>query len=340
MAKVQEYFSKTPENTSFVDIGNLEAYPKDKRTLLFEFVEVIVAAAFLLLVFRTMFFEPYVIEKAEINSMRSTLLFGDRIFINKLVYGPKIPFIGFRLPSFSEPSPGDVLIVKLPGKNSDKKCIFRCIAKSGQSIYLTEKKAVVNDEVFDKFGNKAEKSEIIIESDVLPRDNLVPIKVPKAGAKLSLKNLNPFVAEYYFQLIKKENPNDLISWKVDLVIDGDTKNEYNLKNMNSDINRFSDMSLERGSNFFKVNDAYRFVKNSLGENLVELEINLLKNGEVLKEYIVKDDYYFLIGDNWDASYDSRFLGFFSIRQIIGRASILYWSSDDKGVRWGRLGKLI
>lgn len=54
---------------------------------------------------------------------------------------------------------------------------------------------------------------------------------------------------------------------------------------------------------------------------------------------------FMMGDNRDRSYDSRFWGFVDQNQVEGRAMFIYWSwSDDDswfpGVRWSRIGKLI
>jgi len=57
---------------------------------------------------------------------------------------------------------------------------------------------------------------------------------------------------------------------------------------------------------------------------------------------VPEESYFVMGDNRDFSYDSRFWGFVPMSKVKGLAFIKYWSWDSQEnlPRWERIGRLI
>jgi signal peptidase I len=93
------------------------------------------------LVLRAFFLEAYRIPS---GSMIPTLLIGDWLFVNKLVYGPNIPFTSTNLPGYAEPKRGDVVVFKSPyqpdeaeiGNDPTPTLVKRLVGMPGDTIYM------------------------------------------------------------------------------------------------------------------------------------------------------------------------------------------------------------
>ncbi len=105
---------------------------RTKKSIIREYTEIIVLAVALALFARTFFIQAFRIPS---ESMEDTLLVGDFLFANKLIYGPKIPFLNIRLPGVRDPQPGDIIIFKYP-HDQHTDYIKRCIAVAGQTVEL------------------------------------------------------------------------------------------------------------------------------------------------------------------------------------------------------------
>jgi signal peptidase I len=76
-----------------------------------EFVRSYGSALLLFLVLRTFFVEAFRIPS---GSMIPTMLVGDWLFVNKLRYGPNLPFTDITLPGYAEPARNDIVVFKSP----------------------------------------------------------------------------------------------------------------------------------------------------------------------------------------------------------------------------------
>ena len=94
------------------------------------------------------------------GSMRTTLLEGDHLFVNKFIYGFHIPFSdGKRFAAVKHISRGDIVVFRCPPEAltiSEKEAgikkdfIKRCVALAGDKVEIKDKKLFVNEVPVDE----------------------------------------------------------------------------------------------------------------------------------------------------------------------------------------------
>lgn len=101
-----------------------------------------------------------------------------------------------------------------------------------------------------------------------------------------------------------------------------------------------------------INQWETFINRDFEKDVVDVRAGkIFINGTEANEYVVTDDYYFMMGDNRDNSLDSRFWGFVPRRNVVGSPMFVYfsWNSDIpfsdffnlvSSIRLDRIGKII
>ena len=249
------------------------------------------------------------------GSMENTVMTGDYVFANKLIYGAKspqyLPFTNiripfFQLPAFAQPKTGDVIIFDWPGNRDQirpddhENYLKRCIGTPGDTVQVINRVVYVNHGMIPfppnvKFETTAIFPKGYPDPEIFPKgsdfnaDNYGPILVPKKGDKIRLD-------ETTFQ-----------RWQI---------------------------FIEREGHTCELHGTHVFV-----------------DGKPETTYMVERNYYFMMGDNRENSLDSRFWGFVPDRSIFGKATIVYWSWNQdipiynppqkfSSIVWNRIGILI
>jgi signal peptidase I len=111
--------------------------------------EFLKSVAWMLLIF--VFVRAFLVEAFRIpsGSMIPTLLVGDWLFVNKLVYGPHVPFTNANLPGYADPRRGEVVVFQSPTQIDQPEdptptLVKRLIGMPGDTIYMRQGMVYVN----------------------------------------------------------------------------------------------------------------------------------------------------------------------------------------------------
>lgn len=273
-------------------------------------------------------------------SMEDTLFAGDFLVGTKFNWGVNIDFLGVRIPGFSCLERGDVAIFLHPSEKG-MHYIKRCVGVSGDVISYKNKTLFVNgvEEV------RSNNIKSIDSNNLRYRDNFFSIIVPSPGDTLRFGNNTIMEFEFNKNLYIQHYGNDNIEVRQHLVIDGIKFYSYSFRNFN-----YPDLNLRSNKfdtlNWIVLQSYVDIIGKDNPNSNVQLKQSLFHNEREVKKFVVRERCYFFMGDNRDASHDSRFFGFISHKNISAKPVIIYFSVDRdamslfRKVRWDRMGKLV
>ena len=172
--------------TDFYEVTDGKRKLKDVRLVVYEVLEMVAAVLVFAALVRFFLLQAFTVPSA---SMAGTLLPGDRILGNRIVYGLKIPFSDRVLLPFKSVRPGEIVIFREP-VDAGRKVVRRVLAVSGMRVHVVAKAAYVNGELFSFPASADAGDRLLIEEKFSPRDNLREIRLPEAGETVRLDTLS------------------------------------------------------------------------------------------------------------------------------------------------------
>jgi signal peptidase I len=165
-----------------------------------------------------LFVRAFIVEAFKIpsGSMERTLLVGDFLLVNKLVYGAEVPFTGKRLPALREPRLGDVVVFQWP-QDVTKNFVKRLVGMPGDTLAMENGQLVRN-------GRAVRESYVVhTDPDMDPagdefrwqRDYLVRTAEAMPGYHPSRNNWGPIVVpqrQYFMLGDNRDNSLDSRYW--------------------------------------------------------------------------------------------------------------------------------
>ena len=273
------------------------------------------------------------------GSMEKNILKGDMLVGSRYVYGMKlpekiwIPFTAisvptflpeYRFPAFKEVERGDVVVFEYPRDNVYK-YVKRCIGLPGETIEISKRTVYINGQVYplpeggqflseSSFDTSFQDQNVFLKKG--NRDNMPEIKIPQRGDVFNLNldmdwELILPILIFEKNLVELRFNNQILSFT--------NEDPYDLFRRTGDRNVFNNYAPSPNAKL--INPWMSVMKK---EYLKYIYINGKPINEV-EVYELKQNYYWMMGDNRDNSEDSRYWGFVPENHILGQPVITWFS---------------
>jgi signal peptidase I len=309
-------------------------HPVDSRIILYRMAKQVAGIVAIVFLLKLLVIDIIPIQGSQ---MAPAVQNSDRVLVLRLPYLPIIRIINL-------PSRGNPVIFSIPFTKK-----FGCLRIAGVSGDTVS----VEDGIFrnsKSFVRQVRASDTTSRNQVMPaefspRDYIDPYRVPAPGDTLHLDSLDYYGACFAAAVVRQENPSAPFNLIPRVLIDDTVSVDYDL----------SEFALFKGS-LDSIPDSLRydwffwkrlseFLQESIRDRKVSLSFEFFQNQGKITRYAVKKRFLFLLADNWNKGYDSRYFGPVIASSIFGRPFFILWSfskKEGKGKRLnlGRLGRFI
>ncbi len=285
-----------------------------------DYVESIGAAILIALALRAFVIEAFKIPSA---SMYPTLEIGDHIFVNKFLYGLRIPYTSTKLFELRGPKRGEVIVFMMPC-NTERDYIKRVVATGGDTVEVRCNQVYVNG-LANPQKQLTDKCEYEDFGDTPGRTPLGWFKSPCSLFEESALGVP-------YQTYQDEGYPDRRAERAK----GEAPHADG-----KDFPRLDERVLQTCSNV-RDNEMVPAANQVEGKLFETAPANSLGPCDLQLHYVVPPNHVFVMGDNRANSNDSRYWGSVPVENVKGKALFIWLSykSVPSEIRWSRIGDFV
>jgi signal peptidase I len=235
-----------------------------------------------------------------------------------------------------------VVVFSFPHRTKAIGCL-RVGAIGGDSIHI------VDGQLYNLTQPQPPKSsppsaEELVPAEYTPRDNFAPYYLPQRGDSVIFEQLSARDLILCASMILQENPGEPYRLQPRLYIDDSLSNDYIISGFPLYQGHFDSIAEATRLDWFFWDRLQEHLRQSLSDRQVTISFALLHDNHTVTRYRFKDNYAFLIADNWSDGYDSRYLGPVGSNKILGSVKVALWSfstaNGSRSLQFQRIGRFI